>query len=146
MLHWPSSACLCQTVLLHPSFTTVRVQCSHLMHQGPKTRYVWLWQLPQPLLLLCVITAPSIPKCYWHVNDHTHIHHKQIEKMLMLQKKIKKKHLHPLIHTYSLQSTHTCTGTLKLLFFYPSFIPLHTSDAHRPSWERQIRLVLDTEG
>ena len=40
--------------------------------------------------------------------------------------------------------THTHTHTR--FFFHPSFIPLHTSDARRPSWERQIRLVRGTEG
>lgn len=49
--------------------------------------------------------------------------------------------------TPPLSKTHThSTRTHNLKLFYPSFIPLHTSDAHRPSWGRQIRLVLGTAG
>lgn len=61
---------------------------------------------------------------------------------------IKHKPVHP--HTHAPKHTHTfitCTQNLNLFFFFlnPSFMPLHTCDAHRPSWEKLIRLVLGTD-
>lgn len=46
-----------------------------------------------------------------------------------------------------IQTELSCTESKAFFFFLNQrLMPFHTFDAHRPSWERQIRLGVDAEG